>query len=64
MPTASDTKKQKDEFEKDNQYSIKTLEENIARAEQNIQIFSAEVQKQIMLKAELEAQLAALKAKK
>jgi uncharacterized coiled-coil protein SlyX len=56
-------KASEDEFAKDDQYTIATLEENIARAEKNIKIFSDQVQTQIMVKAELEAKLATLKAK-
>lgn len=43
-------------------HQITAFEENIARCEKNIKIFSDEVQKQIMLKAELEAELAKLKS--
>jgi hypothetical protein len=45
-------------------FKIKELEEAIQKAEQNIKIFSDQVQSQIMLKAQLEAELASFKAKK
>jgi len=43
-------------------FKIKELEGGIAKAEQNVRIFSDEVQKQIILKAQLEAELASLKS--
>ena len=45
-------------------FKIKELEEGIVKAEQNIKIFSDQVQSQIIIKAQLEAELASLRAKK
>jgi len=44
------------------EFRIKQLEDGITRAEQNIQIFTDEVQKQIVLKNQLEAELSILKS--
>jgi len=45
-------------------FKIKELEEGVQKAEKNIKIFSDQVQSQIILKAQLEAELALLRAKK
>lgn len=45
-------------------FKIKETEEGIKKAEENIKIFSDQVQAQIILKAQLEAELASLRVKK
>lgn len=47
----------------DMQFKIKQLQEGIARCDQNIEIFSREIDKQKALKIELEIQLRELKTK-
>lgn len=44
-------------------FKIKELEEGIKKAEENIKVFSDQVQSQIILKAQLESELTMLKAK-
>jgi len=57
----ADSKKRVDAT--DLEHQIQAYEENIARCEKNIKIFSEEVQKQIQLKAQLMQELAQLKLK-
>lgn len=45
-------------------FKIKETEAGIKKAEENIKIFSDQVQSQIIIKAQLEAELASLRVKK